>query len=625
MAWCEGDVLDLTHEGDDDASWMSSWVVSPRAADDVVCVGDDDVVAVDDTASAGGGGVTAGAVGGGVTAGAVGGGVTAGAVGGGVTASAGGFIFSPVPPVVADDAAGVEDVVGDSISPLPAPPSTLPDQADSASLPLPPPPPDQPEDQPSNQAFTGRRRRHNSLRTSLSLLDDQPTEVQDEQDGMAENIDNALVPCAKGQFDSPLFRPPPSLVVETSSLSLVALPTITTKLILPRHTVQAHLSQDQLLAVGLCLEKHQTIRTNGKRSGFLLGDGTGVGKTRTAGAVVFQYVLSHLIRHGGPPPFPCLWFSANRDLMPAVQREMHEIGAGQLQCVRADKFFRATFRGTPPHVLFSTYAFLVNDPARFFDWLPADYDGVVVLDECHMANNVSGGRKRWGTSGKSSATASAVYALQEKFPRARVVYVTATAAALPRHFLNMDRLGLWGDGTAFASSSAFVEQMETNGLASMEMVALHMKQHGQFVSRHLSFSECEFSIVSVAPDTDFAAMYDRCVALWQKLEEHISDFQWLNDPAKPDKARRLFYMNMYDVFRMLMVCAKLPTLVELVHKALEQGYACVVGLEQTGQAAMALQTDSSNDLFSAVEARLLRFVDVYFSPKVTWCFFIRAF
>lgn len=473
-------------------------------------------------------------------------------------------------------------------------------------------PPPAPVVNPGPFSASAPRRRRRAPQPAPDMTD----EHHDAEDGMQEQPHVGLVPFQAGPFDHDIFQAPPSAVVETASLALMTLPATSTKLLLPRQTMLAHLSRDQLLAVALCLEKHSTIMTTGKRCGFLLGDGTGVGKTRTAGAVIFSYVLSHVLRYERAPP--CLWVSANMDLMPAAQRELAEIGAGRLICVGAKEFLQPPARGAPPpHVVFATYAFLGRNTAAVLQRLPADYDGVVVLDECHMAKNMAAGNRQWSTAGKTTSAAAAVHALQERCPRARIVYVTATAATEPRHFCNMSRLGLWGDGTAFATPQAFVEQMERHGLGSMEMVALHMKQHGQFLSRHLSFKECEFDIVNVAPDAEYAAMYDRCVRVWHGLEDRIGDFQCRSKQNPVAKMHRTFYMELYGVFRMLMLSAKMSTLVRLVQAALGQGRACVIGMEQTGQAAMEGQGGQSDELFSAAEVRMLRFVDTYFQPEVT--------
>ena len=112
-------------------------------------------------------------------------------------------------------------------------------------------------------------------------------------------------------------------------------------------------------------------------------------------------------------------------------------------------------------------------------------------------------------------------------------------------------------------------------------------------------------------------MYDRCVRVWQLLEDRIGDFQGLSQQNPLAKMHRMFYMELYGVFRMLMLSAKMPTLVRLVQAALGQGRACVIGMEQTGQAAMEGQGDQSDELFSAVEVRMLRFLDTYFQPEVT--------
>ena len=100
-------------------------------------------------------------------------------------------------------------------------------------------------------------------------------------------------------------------------------------------------------------------------------------------------------------------------------------------------------------------------------------DGCVVFDESHKAKNLMSGRQggkkagadaaagggggggdeggnSWGSKG-SSKTAQAVMSLQEQLPKARVVYCSATGASSVRNMAYMERLGLWGAGTEFAS------------------------------------------------------------------------------------------------------------------------------------------------------------------------------
>jgi len=52
----------------------------------------------------------------------------------------------------------------------------------------------------------------------------------------------------------------------------------------------------------------------------------------------------------------------------------------------------------------------------------------------------------------------------------------------------MERLGLWGRGTAFCNAKQFVQQVASRGVGAMEMVAMDMKSRGIFMSRTLSFA-----------------------------------------------------------------------------------------------------------------------------------------
>lgn len=89
---------------------------------------------------------------------------------------------------------------------------------------------------------------------------------------------------------------------------------------------------------------------------------------------------------------------------------------------------------------------------QVLEWCNSDgeFDGIIVFDESHKAKNVDLGslekgdatrvrgdsaddgsvkRERKSTKNKSSITAMKVLELQERLPRARVVYVSATGAS----------------------------------------------------------------------------------------------------------------------------------------------------------------------------------------------------
>ena len=50
--------------------------------------------------------------------------------------------------------------------------------------------------------------------------------------------------------------------------------------------------------------------------------------------------------------------------------------------------------------------------------------------------------------------------IQEKLPKARVVYASATGASEPKNMAYMTRLGIWGEGTPFPAFTDFIASVE---------------------------------------------------------------------------------------------------------------------------------------------------------------------
>jgi len=77
----------------------------------------------------------------------------------------------------------------------------------------------------------------------------------------------------------------------------------------------------------------------------------------------------------------------------------------------------------------------------------------LAFDECHRA-------KRFGPKATSSVCGRLVVDLQNDLKNARVVYSSATGASQPSHLGYMTRLHLWGEGTCFFDSEAFINEMD---------------------------------------------------------------------------------------------------------------------------------------------------------------------
>lgn len=117
-------------------------------------------------------------------------------------------------------------------------------------------------------------------------------------------------------------------------------------------------------------------------------------------------------------------------------------------------------------VIFSTYSALIGESnnktgkyksrlKQLLQWCGEDFDGLIVFDECHKAKNLCP-----VGSGKPTKTGQTVLELQNKLPKARVVYASATGASEPKNMAYMVRLGLWGQGTAFPTFNDFITAVE---------------------------------------------------------------------------------------------------------------------------------------------------------------------
>ena len=91
-----------------------------------------------------------------------------------------------------------------------------------------------------------------------------------------------------------------------------------------------------------------------------------------------------------------------------------------------------------------------------------------MFDECHKAKAVVLDENGNPTD-KSTQTAAAVVELQNRLPRARVVYCSATSVSEPKNLGFMSRLGLWGYGTEHPQGfGQFLDAIKHLGTGAME-------------------------------------------------------------------------------------------------------------------------------------------------------------
>jgi hypothetical protein len=118
---------------------------------------------------------------------------------------------------------------------------------------------------------------------------------------------------------------------------------------------------------------------------------------------------------------------------------------------------------------------------QLLEWLTPDFDGVILFDEAHAMGGVAGGEGRFGAT-KGSQQGIVGVELQNRLPRARVIYASATGASDVNNLAYATRLGLWGEGTAFPDRTSFIAHPR-GGIAAMELVARELKAMGVYTAR----------------------------------------------------------------------------------------------------------------------------------------------
>src|SRR5579885_546821 len=179
------------------------------------------------------------------------------------------------------------------------------------------------------------------------------------------------------------------------------------------------------------------------RRGFIIGDGTGVGKGREAAGTILDNWLQGRRK--------AVWISKSDKLIEDEQRDWSALGMERLLITPLSRFPQGKPITLREGILFLTYATLRSDDRgerlsrvrQIVEWLGSDFDGVIIFDEAHAMQNAVGARSERAAQ-EPSQQGRAGLRLQHALPDARVVYVSATGATTVHNLAYAQRLGLWG-------------------------------------------------------------------------------------------------------------------------------------------------------------------------------------
>ncbi|XP_074000099.1 protein strawberry notch isoform X3 [Rhodnius prolixus] len=439
---------------------------------------------------------------------------------------------------------------------------------------------------------------------------------EDEDMGVAETYADYMPSKLK------LGKKHPDPVVETASLSSVEPTDVWYQLSLPENTISTGaLSALQLEAITYASQQHEHFLPDGTRAGFLIGDGAGVGKGRTIAGMIFENYLKGRKR--------AIWVSVSNDLKYDAERDLKDIGASNIDVYSLNKLKYAKISSAvngniKRGVIFSTYSALIGESSQssgkyksrlkqLVQWCGDDFDGLIVFDECHRAKNLC----PVGSS-KPTKTGLTVLDLQNKLPKARVVYASATGASEPRNMAYMTRLGMWGEGTPFPDFNDFISAVEKRGVGAMEIVAMDMKLRGMYIARQLSFHGVAFKIEEVGLSEEFIKVYDDSVKLWVEAMQKFQEAAELIDAENRMKKTMWgqFWSSHQRFFKYLCIAAKVKFAVATAREAVKCGKCVVIGLQSTGEARTLEQLERDDgeltDFVSTAKGVLQTLVEKHF-------------
>lgn len=420
------------------------------------------------------------------------------------------------------------------------------------------------------------------------------------------------VPWRLARIDLRESRPHPEDLVESVAMASVVPPPCCYRPLLPARAADAlsDAQMETIILAGEAFERDlpgqfapnaagdQLIAQSGGatyRTGFSIGDGTGVGKGReSAGCIMDQWCQGRR-RH--------VWISKSSALIEDARRDWSALGGLPIDIQGLDAFPLGAPIAMTSGILFLTYATLRSqrhDEAsrlqQILAFLGEDFDGVIVFDEAHAMANAAGTDTEFGTA-KGSEQGLAGVRLQNAVPRARILYVSATGATDPANLAYMTRLGLWGPGSAFGDRTAFMAAMSDGGIAAMEIVARDTKVLGLYIARALSFAGIEYQpAVHILTDAQID-IYDAYADGWAVIHSNLEDVlkatgivdrmsgEVLNGQARGAALSR-FESAKQRFFSQLLISMKMPTLIREIEAELAQGHVAVVQLVTTSEAIL---------------------------------------
>ena len=410
----------------------------------------------------------------------------------------------------------------------------------------------------------------------------------------------------------------PAVLVESAAMAAVSMPKATYRPHLPENVVKNNLSDAQLVTVTYAGQAHEQKLPNGSRRGFFIGDGTGVGKGRQIAGIILDNFMQGRKK--------AVWVSKNNDLFQdAIRDWTATTGRSKEEVVSQSKIKAKDKIGLQEGILFSTYDTLKSQKGgnrldQIVDWVGKDFDGVIAFDEAHNMGNLFGKKGKFGKS-SGSEKAKAGVDLQRRLPNARIVYVSATGATEVDNLAYAERLGLWGQGTAFQDSKDFISKIGSSGLAAMELVVRDLKAMGVYVARSISYNGVNYDTVEHTLNPMQTEIYNTMSKAWQKTMQNVQaaleSTGGKNNSTARQRAMGNYYSSMQRFYNQVLTSMSMPSVIADMKKELAAGHSCVLQVVNTNEA-------QQNKQLAAVKAEGGSLDDLDLTPRESLIGYLRT-
>ena len=335
-------------------------------------------------------------------------------------------------------------------------------------------------------------------------------------------------------------------------------------------TFNGIVSGPQVDATRLFMQSTNVYIENTFRSGFVLGDEMGVGKTHVIALSLVQTIYEHVIAHNRigrhvviipkDTLFKPLGLIVNR-LATVLGITVNFLQIKDIFTKANDTFIVRQTDG----VVLTTYNGYGSHVNRLVEWMEHDKTQAIFHDESHHLKSIS----------TQSAIAASI--MMDQFRHSRMMFSSGTCASTVKDLQLVGiRTGLW-------TKSSFPHVAKSlNGRNFFAYISNQLVRNGRYISRLLSVeTAAEHIIENIDMSPESIMVYDTCAELMAKTMRIIRS-KISGDEKRLHLTARLYNTSL-AFFREMMLFVRLDYIIKTARHHAENNRAVVIAIQSTGE------------------------------------------